>query len=141
MRPKGASQVGPKPQLGPPEPFLAITSLDPKMTKNLMDTFLAINPIGPNFGHGPPWTNSSAMASGNHQRPPDQLSPSFPSTPGDFLFSFIPSVLKVAGMVHIWYYIPLCTIFAQQSNGDVFRIQFHLSKSRSQIPTPNLKED
>ena len=141
MRPKGASQVGPKPQLGPPEPFLAITSLDPKMTNNLMDTFLAINPVGPNFGHGPPWTNSSAMASGNHQRPSDQLSTSFPSTPGDFLLPFIPSILKVSGMVHIWYYIPLCTIFAQQCNGDVLRIQFHLPNSRSQIPTPILKED
>ncbi|MBW0592643.1 hypothetical protein O181_132358 [Austropuccinia psidii MF-1] len=130
MRPKGAkgaSHLGPKPQLGPPEPFLATTSLDPKMTKTLMDTLLAINPVGPNFGHGPPWTNSSAMASGNHQRPPDQLSLYFPSTPGDFLFPLIPSVLKVAGMVHIWYYIPLCTIFAQQSNGDVFRIQLKVS--------------
>ncbi|MBW0585652.1 hypothetical protein O181_125367 [Austropuccinia psidii MF-1] len=141
MRPKGASQVVPKPQLDPPEPFLAITSLDPKVTKNLMDTILAINPIGPNFGHGPPWINSSAMASGNHQRPPDQLSPSFPSTPGSFFFSFIPSVLKVAGMVHILYYIPLCTIFAQQSNGEVFRTQFHLFNSRSQIPTHISKED
>ncbi|MBW0538976.1 hypothetical protein O181_078691 [Austropuccinia psidii MF-1] len=111
------------------------------MTKNLMDTILAINPVGPNFGHGPPWTNGSAMAYGNLQRPPDQLSPSFPSTPGDFFLSSIPSVLKVAGMVHIWYYIPLCTIFAQISNSDVFRTQFHLSKSRSQIPTPILKED
>ncbi|MBW0544503.1 hypothetical protein O181_084218 [Austropuccinia psidii MF-1] len=50
-------------------------------------------------------------------------------------------VLKVAGVVHIWYYIPLCTIFAQQFNGDVFRTQFHLSKSRSQNPMPILKED
>ncbi|MBW0569351.1 hypothetical protein O181_109066 [Austropuccinia psidii MF-1] len=144
MRPKGAkgpSHLGPKPQLGPPEPFFATTSLDPKVTKNPMDTILAINAVGPNFGHGPPWTNSSAMASGNHQRPPDQLSPSFTSTPGDFFLSFIPSILKVAGMVHIWYYIPLYTIFAQKSNGDVFRTQFHLSKSRSQIPTPILKED
>ncbi|MBW0570010.1 hypothetical protein O181_109725 [Austropuccinia psidii MF-1] len=83
MRPKGAkgaSQVGPKPQLGPPEPILAMTSLDPKMTKSLLDTFLAINPVGPNFGHGPPWINISTMASGNHQRPPDQLSKAFPST-------------------------------------------------------------
>ncbi|MBW0557502.1 hypothetical protein O181_097217 [Austropuccinia psidii MF-1] len=111
------------------------------MTKTLMDTFLAINPVGPIFGHGPPWTNSSAMASGNHQRRPGQLSLSSPSTPGDFFFSFIPSVPKVAGMVHIWYYIPLCTIFAQQSNGDVFRIQFHFPNSRSQIPMPILKED
>ncbi|MBW0530872.1 hypothetical protein O181_070587 [Austropuccinia psidii MF-1] len=111
------------------------------MTKNLMDTFLAINTVGPISGHGPPWTNSSAMASGNHQRPPDQLSPSFRSNPGDLFLSFTPSVLKVAGMVHIWNYIALCTIFAQQSNGDVFGIQFHLPSSRSQIPTPILKED
>ncbi|MBW0490365.1 hypothetical protein O181_030080 [Austropuccinia psidii MF-1] len=50
-------------------------------------------------------------------------------------------VLKVARVVHIWYYIPLCTIFAQQFNGDVFRTQFHLSKSRSENPTPISKED
>ncbi|MBW0563563.1 hypothetical protein O181_103278 [Austropuccinia psidii MF-1] len=50
-------------------------------------------------------------------------------------------VLKVAGVVHMWYYIPLCTIFSQQFNGDVFRTQFPLSKSRSQIPTPISKED
>ncbi|MBW0592090.1 hypothetical protein O181_131805 [Austropuccinia psidii MF-1] len=50
-------------------------------------------------------------------------------------------VLKVAGVVHIWYYIPLCTIFAQQFNGDAFRTKFHDSKSRSQNPTPILKED
>ncbi|MBW0502281.1 hypothetical protein O181_041996 [Austropuccinia psidii MF-1] len=50
-------------------------------------------------------------------------------------------ILKVAGVVHIWYYIPLCTIFAQQFNGDVFRTKSHNSKSRSQNPTPILKED
>ncbi|MBW0592903.1 hypothetical protein O181_132618 [Austropuccinia psidii MF-1] len=50
-------------------------------------------------------------------------------------------VLKVAGVVHIWYYIPLCTIFAQQFNGDAFRIKFHSFKSRSQNPTPIPKED
>ncbi|MBW0561083.1 hypothetical protein O181_100798, partial [Austropuccinia psidii MF-1] len=50
-------------------------------------------------------------------------------------------ILNVAGVVHIWYYIPLCTIFAQKFNGDVFRTQFHLSKSRSQNPKPILKED
>ncbi|MBW0567722.1 hypothetical protein O181_107437 [Austropuccinia psidii MF-1] len=41
--------VGPKPQLGPPEPILTINSLDTKM---------AIEPVGPNFRHGPyfqPW--------------------------------------------------------------------------------------
>ncbi|MBW0582334.1 hypothetical protein O181_122049 [Austropuccinia psidii MF-1] len=50
-------------------------------------------------------------------------------------------VLKVSGVVHIWYYIQLCTIFAQQLNGDIFRTQFYLSKSRSQNPTPILNED
>ncbi|MBW0574810.1 hypothetical protein O181_114525 [Austropuccinia psidii MF-1] len=50
-------------------------------------------------------------------------------------------VLKVAGVVHIWFYIPSCTIFAQQFNGDSFRTKFHLSKSRSQNPKPISKED
>ncbi|MBW0543510.1 hypothetical protein O181_083225 [Austropuccinia psidii MF-1] len=50
-------------------------------------------------------------------------------------------LLKDAGVVHIWYHIPLCTIFAQQFNNDVFRTQFHDAKSRSQIPSPILKED
>ncbi|MBW0593575.1 hypothetical protein O181_133290 [Austropuccinia psidii MF-1] len=50
-------------------------------------------------------------------------------------------VLKVAGVVHIWYYIPLCTIFAQQFNNDFLRTQFHLSKPRSQNSTPISKED
>ncbi|MBW0567943.1 hypothetical protein O181_107658 [Austropuccinia psidii MF-1] len=84
------------------------------------------------------------MSSGNHQRPPDKLSsilllnlrgilPIAPCT--------LHPVLKVAGVVHIWYYIPLCTIFAQQFNGDIFRTKFHDSKLRSQNPIPILKED
>ncbi|MBW0470475.1 hypothetical protein O181_010190 [Austropuccinia psidii MF-1] len=50
-------------------------------------------------------------------------------------------ILKDAGVMHIWYYIPLCTIVAQQSNGDAFRTQFYDSKPRSQNPSPILKED
>ncbi|MBW0499912.1 hypothetical protein O181_039627 [Austropuccinia psidii MF-1] len=50
-------------------------------------------------------------------------------------------VLKVAGVGHTWYYIPFCTIFAQQFNCYVFRTKFHLSNSRSQNPTPISKED
>ncbi|MBW0514368.1 hypothetical protein O181_054083 [Austropuccinia psidii MF-1] len=50
-------------------------------------------------------------------------------------------ILKVAGVVHLWYYIPLCTIFSQQFSGDIFRTQFHISKARSQNPTPISKED
>ncbi|MBW0535506.1 hypothetical protein O181_075221 [Austropuccinia psidii MF-1] len=50
-------------------------------------------------------------------------------------------VLKDAGVVHIWYYIPLCPIFSQHSNGDIFRTQFYDPKSRSQNPSPILEED
>ncbi|MBW0518071.1 hypothetical protein O181_057786 [Austropuccinia psidii MF-1] len=50
-------------------------------------------------------------------------------------------VLKVAGVVHISYYIPLCTIFVQKLNGEIFRTRFHLSKSSFQDPTPISKED
>ncbi|MBW0577476.1 hypothetical protein O181_117191 [Austropuccinia psidii MF-1] len=136
---KGGSHLAPKarwvpkPQLDPPEPKFVANPLDPKLAKDLLDTNLAINPVEP------PWTNIIAMASGNHQRPPDQLSQPSPQLMGNSFHSFIPSVLKVAGVVHIWYYIPLCTIFAQQSNGEVFRTHFHLSISRSQNPTPIFK--
>ncbi|MBW0560747.1 hypothetical protein O181_100462 [Austropuccinia psidii MF-1] len=50
-------------------------------------------------------------------------------------------VLKVAKVVHIWYYVPSCTIFSQQVNGDVFRTKFHDSKTRSQNSTPISKKD
>ncbi|MBW0555038.1 hypothetical protein O181_094753 [Austropuccinia psidii MF-1] len=127
MRQKGARWV--------PNHNWAHRFLGPKSDQKPHGHHFGHKSVGPNFGHGPPWTNSSAMASGNHQRPPDQLSPPFPSTPGDFFLSSIPSVLKVAGMVHIWYYIPLCTIYAQQSNGDALRTQFHLSKIK--VSNPN----
>ncbi|MBW0510764.1 hypothetical protein O181_050479 [Austropuccinia psidii MF-1] len=32
------------------------------------------------------------------------------------------------GVVHIWSNIPLCTIFSQQYNGDIFRTKLHDSK-------------
>ncbi|MBW0496630.1 hypothetical protein O181_036345 [Austropuccinia psidii MF-1] len=48
-------------------------------------------------------------------------------------------VLKDAGVVHIWYYIPLCTIFAQQSNGDVFGTQFHDPKIYHQFQRRTLQ--
>ncbi|MBW0466046.1 hypothetical protein O181_005761 [Austropuccinia psidii MF-1] len=74
------------------------------------------------------------MVSGNHQRPPDQLK-------GNSFHSSMHPVLKVAVVVHIWYYIPLCIIVAQKSNGDVFRTKSRNSNSRSQDPAPILKED
>ncbi|MBW0566125.1 hypothetical protein O181_105840 [Austropuccinia psidii MF-1] len=134
-------QVGPKSQLDPPEPKLVTNPLDPKLAKDPLDTNLAINPVGPIFGHGPPWTNISAMASGNHQRPPDQLSKPSPQLMGNSFHSSMHSILKVAGVVHIWCYIPLCTIFAQQFHGDVFRTKFQNPILRSQNPMPILKVD
>ncbi|MBW0554142.1 hypothetical protein O181_093857 [Austropuccinia psidii MF-1] len=41
-----------------------------------------------------------------------------------------------SGMVHIWYTIPLCTDFAQQSNGDGFRTKLGHFKQSPQIPHP-----
>ncbi|MBW0586676.1 hypothetical protein O181_126391 [Austropuccinia psidii MF-1] len=106
-----------------------------------MGTKLAINHSGPKFGQGSPWTTFQPMDSVNHQREPDQLSQHSPQLTGNSFHSSMHPVLKVAGVVHIWYYIPLCTIFSQQFNGDVFRTIFHLFNSRSQNPTPTSKED
>ncbi|MBW0540265.1 hypothetical protein O181_079980 [Austropuccinia psidii MF-1] len=134
-------QVGPKPQLGPPEPILFINPLDPNLAKNPLDTKMAIEPVGPILTMEPPWTIIPAMASGNHQRPLDQLSKNSPQLKGNSFHSSMHPVLNVAGVVHIWCYIPLCTIFSQKLNGDVFRTKYHNSKSRFQNPTPILKED
>ncbi|MBW0516598.1 hypothetical protein O181_056313 [Austropuccinia psidii MF-1] len=81
------------------------------------------------FGQGPPDATRS-----------DQLNLS-PQLKGHFFWSSMHPVLKVAGVGHTWYYIPLCTISAQQFNGDIFRTKFHLSKSRSQDPAQISKED
>ncbi|MBW0576756.1 hypothetical protein O181_116471 [Austropuccinia psidii MF-1] len=102
-------QVGLKQHLGPPEPFLA-----PNPIKTLRT----------HFGQGPPWTTFQPMASGSSQRPPDQLSNPSPQLKGDFSHSSMHPILKVAGVVHILYYIPLCTIFAQQFNGDAVGTPF-----------------
>ncbi|MBW0556944.1 hypothetical protein O181_096659 [Austropuccinia psidii MF-1] len=87
---------------------------------------MAIEPIGPIFDHGL-W------------KPPEVTRPA--QLKGNSFHSSMHTVLKVAGVMHIWYYIPLCTILAQQSNCDILRTIFHLSNSRSQNPMPISKED
>ncbi|MBW0482636.1 hypothetical protein O181_022351 [Austropuccinia psidii MF-1] len=77
----------------------------------------------------PPEATRSAQRNPSHQ------------LKGDSSHSSMHPILKVAGVVHTWYYIPLCTIFAQKLNGDVFRTNFHDYKSRSQNPMPISKED
>ncbi|MBW0563600.1 hypothetical protein O181_103315 [Austropuccinia psidii MF-1] len=71
----------------------------------------------------------------------DHLSKPFPQLKGNSVHSSMHPVLKVAIVVHIWYYIPLCTIYAQQFNGEFFRTKFHNLNSSSQDPTPILEED
>ncbi|MBW0505763.1 hypothetical protein O181_045478 [Austropuccinia psidii MF-1] len=119
-------QVVPKPQLGPPDPILAPNSIKPQNGHKTLRT------------HFWPRTTMDHFSAHGHQISSVQ---SFPSPSGEFLHSSMHPVLKVPGVVHMWYYIPLCTIFAQQLNGDVFRTQFHLSSSRSQNQMPILKED
>ncbi|MBW0489235.1 hypothetical protein O181_028950 [Austropuccinia psidii MF-1] len=102
---------------------------------------MAIKTLRNPFGQGPPWTTFQPMTSGNHQTPPDHLSNVSPQLKGYFSHSSMHPVLKVAGVMHIWYDIPLCTIFAQKFNVEVFRTKFHDSKSMSQIPTPILEEE
>ncbi|MBW0582961.1 hypothetical protein O181_122676 [Austropuccinia psidii MF-1] len=96
---------------------------------------MAIKTLRIHFGHGPPWplvTTRGQQISSAHPSP--QLK-------GDSSHSSMQLILKVSGVVYIWYYIALCRIFVQQFNGDVFRTKFHDSKSRSQNPTPILKWD
>ncbi|MBW0574376.1 hypothetical protein O181_114091 [Austropuccinia psidii MF-1] len=82
---------------------------------------MAINHHRPQIRQGPhfrPWTLVTTRA---HLNPSPQLK-------GNPFHSAMHPVLKVAGVVHIWYYIPLCTIFYQKFNGDVARTKFHESK-------------
>ncbi|MBW0590398.1 hypothetical protein O181_130113 [Austropuccinia psidii MF-1] len=44
-----------------------------------------------------------------------------PQAQGKTFPSSMHPVFKDPGVVHIWYNIPLCTIFSEQSNGDIFR--------------------
>ncbi|MBW0523915.1 hypothetical protein O181_063630 [Austropuccinia psidii MF-1] len=104
----------------------------PILAKNPKDP---ISDQEPPVAHFQPWP---LVTPRGHQL---SSNPLFPSTKGKICHSSMHPILKDAGVVHIWYYIPLCTIFAQKSNGDVFRTQFHDSKSRSQNPSPILKED
>ncbi|MBW0487878.1 hypothetical protein O181_027593 [Austropuccinia psidii MF-1] len=41
------------------------------------------------------------------------------------------TILQQPGMRHIWYYIPLCTIFPEKSNGETFKTQFSHLKSHN----------
>ncbi|MBW0480538.1 hypothetical protein O181_020253 [Austropuccinia psidii MF-1] len=117
--------------------------LAPKARWVLNHNWAHLSHFRPQIPSNPKWPKRplGPILAKNHQRPPDQLRNPSPQLKGYFSHSSMNPVLKVAGVVHIWCYIPLCTIFPQQFNGDVFRTKLHDSKSRSQNPTPILKED
>ncbi|MBW0586763.1 hypothetical protein O181_126478 [Austropuccinia psidii MF-1] len=98
----------------------------PEMAKPPCDPKLAKNHKWPQFS---PWPLETTRG---HQLSSNQ---GFSSSSGDE-FSFLNApALKDPGVVHIWYNIPLCTIFAQKSNGDIFRTKLHDSKSSHQSIT------
>ncbi|MBW0530156.1 hypothetical protein O181_069871 [Austropuccinia psidii MF-1] len=113
--------ISPQSQVGPSEPVLAPNPNQPKMAKTT-----SVSPVGHYSAHGlwkPPEATSSA---------PSKDSPQFQGK--NFPFSMHP-VFKDPGVVHIWYSIPLCTIFAQQSDCDIFSTKFCDSKSSTQSIT------
>ncbi|MBW0533699.1 hypothetical protein O181_073414 [Austropuccinia psidii MF-1] len=96
----------------PTNPELAKTTLRPKIDQEPQN--------GHNSVHGL-WQPPEATSSAPSKDSPKAQGKTFPSS--------MHPVLKDPGVVHIWYNIPLCTIFAQQSNGDIFRNKLHDSKS------------
>ncbi|MBW0498298.1 hypothetical protein O181_038013 [Austropuccinia psidii MF-1] len=76
------------------------------------------------------------MGSGNHQGALAQVKQGFPSIQGNTFPPFMYPLPKDSGMMHIWYNIPLCTIFPQQSNGDCFKTQLRHLDCSPQIHHP-----
>ncbi|MBW0506808.1 hypothetical protein O181_046523 [Austropuccinia psidii MF-1] len=68
--------------------------------------------LGHNSVHGL-WKTPEATSSAPRKDSPQVQGNTFPSS--------IYSIPKDPGVVHMWYNIPLCTIFDQQSNSNIFR--------------------
>ncbi|MBW0556182.1 hypothetical protein O181_095897 [Austropuccinia psidii MF-1] len=105
MRPKGAKWAHLSqfwPQT-PTNPELAKTTLRPKIGL---------------------WQPPEATSSASSKDSPQFQGKTFPSS--------MHRIIKDPGVVHIWYNIPLCTIFGQQSNYDTFRTKLCDSKSSPQ---------
>ncbi|MBW0557273.1 hypothetical protein O181_096988 [Austropuccinia psidii MF-1] len=93
------------------------SSLAPNARWAHLSQFFPQNPTnsGPQIGHNSVhglWQRPEATSSAPGKDSSQAQGNNFPSS--------MHPVLKDPGMVHIWYNIPLCTIFAQQSNGDIF---------------------
>ncbi|MBW0486145.1 hypothetical protein O181_025860 [Austropuccinia psidii MF-1] len=96
----------------------------------------ALGPIWTTDHYGPHFQPWPLVNPRGHQQLKSTLSL---NSRGRFSHSSMHPVLKDARVMHIWYYIPLCTIFSQKSNGEIFRTHFHDSKSRSPKPITNFK--
>ncbi|MBW0519334.1 hypothetical protein O181_059049 [Austropuccinia psidii MF-1] len=90
---------------------------------------MAKRPSGPQVGHFSAhglWKPPEATSSASSKDSPQTQGKTFPSS--------MHPVLKDPGVVHIWYNILLCTIFAQQSNGAIFRTKLNVP---NQVPNPS----
>ncbi|MBW0471218.1 hypothetical protein O181_010933 [Austropuccinia psidii MF-1] len=86
----------------------------------------------------PRTTSGQNLAHGLWNPPEATISPPSKSSPqvqGKTFPSSMHPALKDPGVVHIGYNIPLCTIFAQHSNSDVFRTKLCDSKPSPQSIT------
>ncbi|MBW0494727.1 hypothetical protein O181_034442 [Austropuccinia psidii MF-1] len=107
MRPKGAKVAGHQP---PNHKWAHLSQVWPQNDQNHL-----ITQIGHKSVHGL-WKPPEATSSAQNKDSPSSMHP----------------IVKDPGVVHIWYNIPLCTIFAQQSNGDIFRNKLSDPKSSPQ---------
>ncbi|MBW0478645.1 hypothetical protein O181_018360 [Austropuccinia psidii MF-1] len=96
-RRQGGSSSAPKPQVGTSEPVLAPKTNQPRIGQNHLRT-----QNGHNSVNGP-WKPPEATSSAPRRYSPQVQGKTFPSS--------MHPVLKDPGVVHIWYNIPLCTIF------------------------------
>ncbi|MBW0536527.1 hypothetical protein O181_076242 [Austropuccinia psidii MF-1] len=126
MRPKRAKGGSP---VGPPEPVFGQKL---KRPKNLR---LAQGPKTLNLdinGHIPQYSSHGlCQSTEDHSHHQQEVSP---KDQRDFWPSSMDPSLQEPGVVHIWYSIPLFTIFTQKLNGNVFRT------SLSPAQSPILKE-
>ncbi|MBW0573772.1 hypothetical protein O181_113487 [Austropuccinia psidii MF-1] len=120
-RGQGGISSSPKQEVGPPEPVFP-----PKPDQLKMDTSISGSQNYHSSVHGS-WKSPEAASPAPSKNYPQVQGKTFPSS--------MNSVPKDPGLVHIWYNIPLCTIFAQKSNGDTFRTKLHYSKSSTQSIT------
>ncbi|MBW0560414.1 hypothetical protein O181_100129 [Austropuccinia psidii MF-1] len=125
MRPKEAkggsplapqARCVPKPQVGPPEPVFDHGPQSTKFGQELKGTSVA---------HFQPWP---LLTPRGHQLSSNSLFP--PNQGEDFSFLHAPHTQGCRSGAYIVLYT-IMHHFAQQSNGDIFRTQFHDSKSRS----------